>query len=135
MQTNQIIEQLEKFQVRLFVKRDGQVEPADPTTLANNLLLIRGLLIQLVDKVAESELAYRKSKAARFDGFIKTVDPNTKKPMSKSAAMDALDMEEDLIEMKIATERVRNYAKYVDGLCTSIQSVLKVQSAGDKHQY
>lgn len=128
METDEIIEQLDKFQARLFVRRGGQVEPADPTVLANNLLLIRGLLIQLVDKVADHELEYRKAKASRFDKFIKD-------GMKKSPAMDQLDMEEDLIDLKIATERVRNYMKYVDGLCTSIQSVLRVQSSSDKSQY
>lgn len=128
MNTEEIIAQLDKFQVKLFVRRDGEVEPADPTTLSNNLLLIRGLLIQLVEKVADSELDYRKSKAARFDKFIK-------EGMKKSPAMDQLDMETDLIDKKIATERVRNYMKYVDGLCTSIQSVLKVQAGSEKNQY
>lgn len=128
MNTDQIIAQLDTFQARLFVRRDGQVEPADPGTLANNLLLIRGLLIQLVDKVADAELDYRKSKAARFDRFIT-------EGMKKSPALDQLEMEDDLIDKKISTERVRNYMKYVDGLCTSIQSVLKVQAGSDKSQY
>jgi hypothetical protein len=61
MTSNEIIEQLDKFQVRLFRREDGTVVPADPVTLAENLLLIRGLLIQLVDKVADAELDYRKS--------------------------------------------------------------------------
>jgi hypothetical protein len=128
MDTQDIIAQLDSFQVKLFVRRDGQVEPADPQTLANNLLLIRGLLIQLVEKVADAELDYRKTKASRFDKFIK-------EGMKKSPAMDALDMENDLIDKKISTERVRNYMKYVDGLCTSIQSVLKVQAGSEKNQY
>jgi hypothetical protein len=128
MNTDEIIKQLEVFQVRLFVRRDGQVEPADPQTLAENLLLIRGLLIQLVDKVADSELDYRRAKASRFDRFIK-------EGMKKSPAFDMLEMEQDLIEKKINTERVRNYMKYVDGLCTSIQSVLKVQAGSEKSQY
>lgn len=134
MLANEVIGQLDKYQVRLFRKVDGSVVPADPVTLAENLLLIRGLLIQLVDKVADAELDYRKSKASRYDGFIKNV-PTDGKPMSKSAAMDALDFENDLIEKKIATERLRNYMKYVDGLCTSIQSVLRVQSGSEKSQY
>lgn len=128
MNTDEIIKQLEVFQVRLFVRRDGQVEPADPQTLAENLLLIRGLLIQLVDKVADSELDYRRAKASRFDRFIK-------EGMKKSPAFDMLEMEQDLIEKKINTERVRNYMKYVDGLCTNIQSVLKVQAGSEKSQY
>ena len=128
VETDEIISQLDTFQARLFIRRDGQVEPADPNTLANNLLLIRGLLIQLVQKVAEYELDYRKSKAARFDRFIK-------EGMKKSPAMDQLEMEPDLIDKKIATERVRNYMKFTDGLCTSIQSVLKVQTSSEKNQY
>lgn len=128
METNQIIEQLDKFQVRLFVRQDGVVVPADPGTLSENLLLIRGLLIQLVDKVAEAELDYRKTKASRYDRFIK-------EGMKPSPAKDQLDFEQDLIDKKIATERIRNYSKYVDGLCTSIQSVLRVQSSSEKNQY
>lgn len=128
MDTDEIIRQLESFQVKLFIRTADGVVPADPGTLANNLLLIRGLLIQLVDKVADAELDYRKSKASRFDRFIK-------EGMKKSPAMDLLEMEQDLIEKKISTERVRNYMKYVDGLCTSIQSVLKVQAGSEKNQY
>jgi hypothetical protein len=128
MDSDQIITQLDKFQVRLFRREDGNVVPADPVVLAENLLLIRGLLIQLVDKVADAELDYRKSKASRFDELIKD-------GIKKSPAFDLLEMETDLIDKKIATERLRNYAKYVDGLCTSIQSVLRVQSSSDRNQY
>lgn len=128
MQTEDIIAQLDKFQVKLFVRNGGDVVPAAPLVLAENLLLIRGLLIQLVEKVADAELDYRKSKAARFDRFLK-------EGMKRSPASDQLDMETDLIDKKIATERVRNYMKYVDGLCTSIQSVLKVQAGSEKNQY
>lgn len=128
MYVNDIISQLDKFQLKLFRRVDGTVVPAEPPVLAENLLLIRGLLIQLVDKVADAELDYRKSKAARFDKFLQ-------EGMKRSPAQDQLDMEPDLIDKKIATERVRNYMKYVDGLCTSIQSVLRVQSASDKNQY
>lgn len=128
VQTDKIIEQLDKFQVRLFVRHENMVVPADPVTLSENLLLIRGLLIQLVDKVADAELDYRKTKASRFDTFIKE---GTK----RSPAFDLLEMEQDLIDKKIATERIRNYMKYTDGLCTSIQSVLKVQSSSEKNQY
>lgn len=128
MNSDEIIAQLDKFQVKLFVRKEGRVEPADPVTLAENLLLIRGLLIQLVDKVYEADLDYRKTKAARFDRFLK-------EGMKKSPAFDQLDMEKDLIEKKLSTERLRNYIKYVDGLCTSIQSVLRVQAGSDKSQY
>jgi hypothetical protein len=128
MDTEQIIKQLDSFQVKLFVRTDGEVLPADPVTLSNNLLLIRGLLIQLVEKVYIAELDYRKTKASRFDRFLK-------EGMKKSPAFDQLEMEDDLIDKKLGTERLRNYIKYVDGLCTSIQSVLKVQSASEKNQY
>jgi hypothetical protein len=128
MDTEAIIKQLDSFQVKLFVRNGGEVLPADPVTLSNNLLLIRGLLIQLVEKVYDAELDYRKAKAARFDRFLK-------EGIKKSPAMDQLEMEDDLIDKKLSTERVRNYMKYVDGLCTSIQSVLKVQAGSEKNQY
>lgn len=128
METDKIIEQLDKFQVRLFVRHENLIVPADPVTLSENLLLIRGLLIQLVDKVADAELDYRKTKAIAFDKLIKEGN-------KKSPAFDLLEMQPDLIDKKIATERIKNYMRYVDGLCTSIQSVLKVQSSSEKNQY
>jgi hypothetical protein len=128
VETEDIIKTLNQCQAKLFIRRNGGVEPADPVTLSNNLLLIRGLLIQLVDKVAEAEQDYRKAKAKRFDKFLQD-------GMKKSPAMDLLKMEEDLIEKEVSTERLRNFMRYSDGLCTSIQSVLKVQSSSDKNQY
>jgi predicted nucleic-acid-binding protein len=128
MDTEQIIKQLDTFQVRLFQRQNGTVVPAAPNVLSDTLLLIRGLLVQLVDKVADAELDYRRSKASRFDELMKE---GTK----RSPAFDLLEMDKDLIEKKIATERLRNYMKYVDGLCTSVQSVLKVQSTSEKNQY
>lgn len=123
MELNRIIELIEGYSNGLYVlNQDKDVEPALPDKLANNLLLIRGLLIRLIDKVSEAELEYRRAKAARFDRLIK-------EGWKKSPAFDQLEMEQDLIEMKIATERVRNYLKYTDGLCTSIQSVLKFKTS------
>lgn len=128
MTTPEIIEQLNSFQVKLFVRRGNAVEPADPVTLANNLLLIRGLLIQLVDKVADAELEYRHAKAVKYDKLIAD-------GVKKSPAIDSLKMDTELIGMEIETERVRNFMRYTDGLCTSIQSVLKVQSSSSKGEY
>jgi hypothetical protein len=128
MKPEQIIAQLDRFQANLFVKTQAGLEPAAPAVLSKNLLLIRGLLVPLVDKVAESEKSYRLQKAARLDGFLKD-------GMKRSPAIDALEFEEDLIGLKIETERIRNYMKYVDGLCTAVQSTLKQQTASDKNQY
>lgn len=128
MTVDRIIEQLDGFQAGLFIRTKGGIEPAPPEVLSSNLLLIRGLLVQLVDKVAETEQDYRRTKAARFDKFLKD-------GIKKSPAMDMLEMEPDLIEKKLATERLKNYLKYVDGLCTSVQSVLRVQTGSDKNQY
>jgi len=134
MDSEQIIKTLETYQLRLFVRTKDGVEPADPVTLSSNLLLIRGLLVQLVDRVYEAEREYRKAKAARFDRLI---SPNAdgSKGLSKSAAFDQLEMENDLIEMKTNTERLRNYMRYIDGLCSGVQSVLKVQVGSEKSQY
>ena len=134
MTPDQIIERLGQFQLKLFIKGKHGVEPAAPGVLSENLLLIRGLMINLVNCVADADLEYRHAKAARFDKLLQSQQPNGK-PMSKSAALDALEMEPDLVDMKIETERLKNYLKYTDGLCTSIQSVLKFQTASDKSQF
>jgi len=128
MNADKIIAQLDKFQANLFITTSSGVEPATPDVLSKNLLFIRGLLVRLVEEVATAEKDYRRSKAARFDKFLKD-------GMKKSPAMDMLEMESDLIEKKVNTERLKNYMKYVDGLCSSIQSVLKVQIGSDKSQY
>lgn len=128
MDAERIIKQLESYQLQLFVRTSSGTEPADPTTLSSRLLLIRALLLQLVDHLANSDRQYRLMKAARLDGFLE-------KGMKKSPAIDQLEFEEDLIELKVNTERLRNYIKYVDGLCSGIQSVLKVQIGSDKNQY
>lgn len=123
MELNKIISLIERYTNELYVAgSDNNIETALPDMLANNLLLIRGLLVQLIDKVAESELEYRNTKSSRYDKLIA-------EGMKKSPAFDQLEMEKDLIQMKISTERVRNYLKYTDGLCTSIQSVLKFKTS------
>lgn len=128
METDQIIKQLDGFQAKLFVREGGVIIPADPVTLANNLLLIRGLLIQLVDKVAKADLEFKKTRAAKFH---KLIEAGSK----KSPASDELKMDEELIQLEVGAEQIRNYMRYVDGLCTSIQSVLKVQSSSSKNEY
>lgn len=100
----------------------GSVIPASPASLATNLLLMRGALTRLVDVVYESDLDYRQTKAARYDKLIK-------EGMKKSPAFDQLEMEQDLILKKVTTERLRNYMKFAEGLCTSVQSVLKYEQA------
>lgn len=123
MELNKIISLIERYTNELYIAgSDNNIETALPDMLANNLLLIRGLLVQLIDKVAESELEYRNTKSSRYDKLIA-------EGMKKSPAFDQLEMEKDLIQMKISTERVRNYLKYTDGLCTSIQSVLKFKTS------
>lgn len=124
-----IIKKLSHYTTDLFDVRDPNgIKPLPPDTLAKNLLIIRGLLLDLVDVQAEIERDYRLSKAARFDKFIT-------EGMKRSPAQDQLDMEQDLIDKKINTERVRNYMKFCDGLCTSVQSVLRIQAGSDKNQY
>lgn len=128
MTPEQILTRLDQFQHRLFVKGPNGPTPALAPVLAENLLLIRGLMVNLVDCVANADLEYRHAKAARFDKFIQQTQSNGK-PMSKSAAIDALEMESDLIDMKIESERLKNYLKYIDGQCTAIQSVLKFETS------
>lgn len=120
MNADDVVDQITKYSNLLFYRdvETKQLSPALPEALANNLLLIRGLMLRLIDFVADAELEYRHSKAQRFDQFIKD-------GMKKSPAFDQLEMEKDLIDMKINVERLRGYLKYTEGLCTSVQSVLK----------
>lgn len=128
MDADQIIHEIEKFQATLLINKNNRVEINDPGALSEAIVKIRVLLVQLVDKVATAELEFKRARAARFDKFIK-------EGMKKTPAVDALKFEQDLIEMEVATERIRNYMKYVDSLVSAVQSLLKVQSSADKNQY
>lgn len=128
MDTDKIIEQIEKFQTTLLRPGQNGVEINDPQTLSQAIVKIRVLLVQLVDKVADAELDYKRTRAARYDRFIT-------EGMKKSPAVDALKFENDLIEKEVATERIRNYCKYVDSLVSAVQSLLKVQASGERNQY
>lgn len=124
MDADKIVAQITHYSNGLYEQDPdtNTLAPARPDELANNLLLIRGLMLRLIDIVSTTELDYRKAKAARFDRLIK-------EGVKKSPAFDQLEMEPDLIDMKIATERLRNYLKYTEGLCTSVQSVLKFKTS------
>lgn len=130
MNADKVVDQITEYSNNLYAynEKDKQLEPALPEDLANNLLLIRGLALRLIDIVAECELDYRKAKAKRFDELIRGDEANNIPPMKKSPAFDQLEMEPDLIDKKITTERLRNYLKYTEGLCTSVQSVLKYKT-------
>jgi hypothetical protein len=90
MQADQIIQQIEKFQTSLLKQTKNGVEVNDPGPLSDAIVKIRILLVQLVDKVADAELEYRRTKAARYDKFLKD-------GMKKSPAKDSLEFESDLI--------------------------------------
>lgn len=128
MEADKIIEQMEKFQAQLITNTGGGVEIAAPGVCSEIIVKVRILLVQLVDKVYEAEREYRHAKAARFNKFL---DEGHK----RTPAQDLLDYEEDLIDMKLTTEKIRNYMKYVDGLVSAVQSLLKVQSSSEKNQY
>jgi hypothetical protein len=124
MDTEQIIKQIEKFETQLLVNNGNGVEINNPVALADAIVKIRVLLVQLVDKVADSELNFKRTRAARYDALIK-------EGVKKSPAIDSLKMDVELIEMEIATDRVRNYMKYVDSLVSAVQSLLRVQSSSN----
>lgn len=128
MSVDEIITQLDGFVAKLYVRTSSGVEPADPVTLSANLLLIRGLLVQLTPHLAELDKTARLTKAGKFDALLKAGE-------KKSPAHDALKNDQELIKLESDAERVKLYAKYVDGLCTAVQSVLRVQAGSDKSQY
>lgn len=120
MTADEILKNIAVLHKGLFVDRGGETVPARPEELAKRLLLIRIETVKLVEYVAQAELDYRHEKSARFDKFLKD-------GMKRSPAMDSLEMEGDLIDMKINTERLKNYMKHIDGLCTTLQSYLKFE--------
>lgn len=129
MEADDIIKLIEKEQLKLLVTEGpNRGDINDPVSVSKAIVTIRMFLVQLVDKVADAELEFKRSRAARYDKFITS-------GMKKSPAVDALKFEQDLIEKEIATERVRNYMKYVDSLVSAVQTLLKVQASGDRGQF
>ena len=84
--------------------------------------------MQLVDKVAEAELEFKRERASRYD-------KNIQDGLKRTPAADTLKFDKELIEMESTAERIRNYMKYVDGLVSSVQSLLKVKSSEERNQY
>jgi hypothetical protein len=121
LEADGIIKKLGEYEARLLVRGDKGIEIADPTVLAPTIIQIRTLLVMLVDKVAEAELDFKRSRAARLDKFLK-------EGMKRSPAIDSVRFEQDLIEKEIAADRLRNYMKYVDSLVSSVQTHIKVQT-------
>lgn len=128
MLINQIIEQLERFQAQLLVDRGGAIEIASPDILGPTIVKIRILLVQMIEKIAEIELDYRKAKSRKYDELVKS-------GMKKSPALDQLEMDEDLIAKKIEVERIKGYQKYVDSMCSAVQSAMRVTTEGEKKGY
>ncbi|CAB4182638.1 hypothetical protein UFOVP1439_33 [uncultured Caudovirales phage] len=128
MDTDKIIEQIERFQTGLLRPGQNGVEINDPGSLAEAIVKIRVLLVQLVDKVADAELEFKRTRAARYD---KLITEGTK----RSPATDILKFDQELIEMESNAERIRNYMRYVDSLVSAVQSLLKVASSAERNQY
>ena len=81
-----------------------------------------------MDKVADAELEFKRTRAARYDQLI---TEGTK----RSPATDILKFDQELIEMESNAERIRNYMRYVDSLVSAVQSLLKVASSAERNQY
>lgn len=119
MKTEDILKNLSRYQDDLFIDANTQ---AGASILASRIILIRGQMIHLVDKVAEAEKEYKFEEAKLFDKLIQ-------EGIKKSPAIDAVKMNPDLASKKIEVERLRNYLKYIDGLCTSVQTVIKFETS------
>ena len=128
MQADKIIEQIERFQTQLLRPGDNGVEINNPVALSEAIVKIRVLLVQLVDKVADAELEFKRTRAARYDKLIA-------EGVKRSPATDTLKFDQELITMESQAERIRNYMKYTDSLVSAVQSLLKVQSSGERNQY
>lgn len=128
MDAQKIIEQIDRFQTQLLRSGENGVEISDPTSLSQAIVKIRVLLVQLVDKVADAELEFKRTRASRYDTLIKE---GTK----RSPAGDMLKMDLELIKMESDADRIKQYMKYVDSLVSAVQTLLKVQASGERNQY
>lgn len=121
MTAEKLIKKIGEYEAKLLYRGASGIEVSPPEVLAKSIVTIRLLLVQLIDVVADAEKDYRKTKAVRFDKFIK-------EGMKKSPALDQLDFEDDIIEKKIEVDRLRGYMKYTDGVVSAVQTLIKVQT-------
>lgn len=125
MDVKAIVDQLENLQAQLLIRgTNGGVEIAPPHIIGPVIVKMRVLLVQMVDKVYDIELDYRKSKSSMVDKLLK-------EGLKPSPALDRTEMDPDIIEKKISVERLKNYMKYIDGLVSSVQSNIKIQTGMD----
>lgn len=128
MTTDKIIEQINQFQTNLLIKTNNGTELNNPAVLGETIVKIRVLLVTLVDRYAEADLEFRRLRAQKYDVLLK-------EGVKKSPAYDSLKMDMELIVLESHAERLRAYMKHVDGLVSSVQSMLKIQSGQERNQY
>lgn len=118
---DKLVKEINRLELSMLHKVGGKVELANPTYLSETIAKIAIYLSQLSDEVTNAELAYKQSRAARFDSLLK----NNEKPTS---AERLIRFDQDLIKMESDADRLRNFIKRTENVITTIQTHIRVKN-------
>lgn len=118
---DKLVQEINRLELSMLNKVGGKVELANPTYLSETIAKIAIYLSQLSDEVTNAELAYKQSRAARFDSLLR----NNEKPTS---AERLIRFDQELIKMESDADRLRNFIKRTENVITTIQTHIRVKN-------
>lgn len=118
---DKLVNEINRLELSMLHKTGGKVELAQPTYLSEVIAKIAIYLSQLSDEVTNSELAYKQSRAARFDSLLK----DGEKPTS---AERLIRFDKELIKKESDADRIRNFIKRTENVITTIQTHIRVKT-------
>ena len=116
-----IIEQIRKLEFQLLVRRpDGKAELASPSVLSEVIVKIAILLSQLTDWQTNFELDYKNNKAKMLDDLLK-------EGVAITPALNKIDLDKKMIELKTSLKRIENHIDRTESLIMTVQSHIKLK--------
>ena len=116
-----IIEQIRKLEFQLLVRRpDGKAELASPSVLSEVIVKIAILLSQLTDWQTNYEIDYKNKKSKMLDELLK-------EGIAITPALNKIDLDEKMIELKTSLKRIENHIDRTESLIMTVQSHIKLK--------
>lgn len=130
---NKLIQTIQRLEASMLRRTDsGKIELMPPAVLSETIAKIAVLLANGNDMLTNVELEYRQAKAAKYDTLLKEIGENGKAKYSRSGASDAMDYDTEIIEHKMAVERIKGFVKRTDNVISTIQSHIRTATAMER---
>jgi hypothetical protein len=118
---DKLVQEINRLELGMIHKVSGRVELANPVKLSETIAKIAIYLAQLSDEVTNAELRYKQARAAKFDRLLKDGEKRT-------AAVDFIRYDQELIKAESDADRLRNFIKRTENVITTIQTHIRVKN-------